>query len=197
MVEEKKYLPVGRIIGLLCMNFLFPGIMYFIGYKIIYEFISTLITTVFESSEIISLIIQIIIGLILQWIFMSLAWSNSIKKTRQKTEIDANDIPNIMNGLTLFTMLICLVLGVINFISCEVKLNEEIKNSYTIQLYENYIERFEDYMDVSEYKKEKDKMIMEIKKEVYSYLLFLEVGVTVVYFSVLPSVKKELQNSIN
>lgn len=188
VTDKRRFLPVGKIIGLLCINWLFPGLLYFLLYEIIQGFFYGIIENFLGDL----LIIKLITSLILQWCILLIIWGKSISNTCKKTRIYKNDVSNIMKGLVIFTFVVCLISVIINFISAQKTFDETINNDPKIQYYERYIELFGSEQDVSNFIEEKNKLISKVKIQLFSQLFVLETAVVFVYLSVLPYVKKDL-----
>lgn len=182
-MEDKEVATVRTITGELIGGFLLYGIVFSILYSIVYAAISNRI-----SSD--SLILTAIIAIILQAITVFCIWRCSIATTFRKKAIDRNDVKTVMKNLIIFTVIICLITALINFLKVNEKIEKSIQSN--LMLSEIFMKYKYNADEKAKYQAEKDKVISEAKTKIYTYLGILEIGLLAVYLGVVPLQKKAI-----
>lgn len=177
-LENKEIATIRTITGELIGGFLLYGIPFAILYSIIYGLISNVI-----PSD--SLILLAIIAIILQGLTVILIWKCSIATTFRKRAIARSDVPTVIRNLIIFTIILCLLNGIINFSRINSELDEIMNSSSFI----NYIYENE---ELSQYQEEIEKTFDEAKTKSYTYLAVLEVGLLIVYLGAVPLQKNSI-----
>lgn len=170
-MEDKQVATVRTITGELIGGFVLYGIVFGILYRIISRVISTD-----------SLILTAIIAIVLQGIRVFCTWRCSIATTFRKRLIDRNDVQTVMKNLMIFTIILFLISGLMNYSD----INKSLK---TIEkMTEAYMYYVDDPEAISQYKAENEKNISEL----YTYLTVLEIGLLAVYLGAVPLQKKAI-----
>ena len=178
-MEEKEISNVGTITSELIGRFIIYGILFSIIYSGILSVFST------ES-----LIFTAIIVIILQGITLFCTWRCCIAATFKKRLIDKKDIKIVMKNLIIFTIILWIITGLINFSSVSEELNEKINSNTYLMLSESYIKHYYDDNEFAKYQAEKEKIINQAKNELYTYVIVLEIGLLPIYLGMVPLQKK-------
>lgn len=184
-LENKQVATVRTITGELIGGFILYGIVFGILYSIIYA----VITNIFSEA---SLILTAIIAIVLQAIAVFCIWRCSIATTFRKRSIETNDVKIVMKNLMIFTVIICFITAIANFMRVNDAVEELINSDTELMVAEAYMEYLYDDEEIAQYKAEKENIINETKTELYTYLIVLEIGLLVVYLGVVPLQKKAI-----
>lgn len=169
--------------------------LYLIGYwllwgiplGIIYTFLFSII-----SHSISSLLLQAIISIVLQGIMAIILWKLSTSSAFKKRTISSEDVSTVIKNLLIFTIAICMLTAINNISKVNSQIDNAINSNFELKLRENMMTRLYNEKQINEYNQKKEKAISDVKSQLYTYLIILEIGLTVVYLSVLPIEKKEL-----
>lgn len=184
-MENKEIATVKKITGELIGGFFLYGILF----AILYSFLFAMILTVISTE---SLIITAIIAILLQGLSVYFVWKFSISATFKKRAIDKNDVPVVIRNLMIFTVIICFISAIINFIDVNKNIDKTVNSSSSLQLSESLMKYKYTDEEISQYTAKKEKIINEAKSRLYTYLIVLEIGLFVVYLGVVPLQKKTI-----
>ncbi len=182
-MEEKEVVTSGKITQGLIVGWFLWGILWGIIYTFLYRFITNFTD---------SLIIKSIIIIILQGIITFIIWKFSTKSTFKKRTMNSDDVPKVMKNLIIFTILICIINGVYQFFNANDAIDRTINSNFQLRIRETMMSSLYDDEEMEEYNKEKEEFISDVKNQVYTYLVIVEIGLTAVYLLVLPLEKKEI-----
>lgn len=182
-MENKQVATVRTITGELIGGFILYGIVF----GILYSFIFSAITIRIPKN---SLILPAIIAIILQGITVFCVWRCSIATTFRKRLIKTDDVKTVMKNLIIFTVIICFLTALINFVQINKTIEDEINSSLMVP--EMYIGYLYDDDKIAQYEAEKEKKISEIKSKLYTYLAVFNIGLLAVYIGVVPLQKKSI-----
>ncbi len=177
-MENKQVATVRTITGELIGGFILYGIVFGILYSIIYSAITNRIS---EDS----LLLTAIITIILQGITVFCVWRCSIVTTFRKRLVEANNVNIVMKNLMIFTVIICVINAIINFSKINDTVEETINSDANIIISETYMKYLYDEEEIAKYEAEKEKIVNETKKNLYTYLTILEIGLLVVYIGIV------------
>lgn len=147
----------------------------------IYSFVFSLLTVFINS-----VIIEAIISIILQGLMAFILWKLSTTSAFKNNTVSIDDVPTIIRNLVIFTIIICILNGVYNISQVNSSIDEIINNDYQLKISESYMKILYNTEELTEYNIQKEKSIKEAKKQAYTYLIILNIGLTVVYLAVLP-----------
>ncbi len=185
-MENKQVATVRTITGELIGGFILYGIVFGILYSSIY---SAITNTIPENY---SLVLKAIIAILLQGIIVFFIWRCSIATTFRKRLIETNDVKKVIKNLMIFTVIICFITAMINFMQVNQTVEETINSDARLKISETYMQYLYDDEEIAQYKAEKEKLIGETKTKLYTYLIVLEIGLLVVYLGVVPLQKKAI-----
>lgn len=180
-MENKEIITSGKMTQKLIGNWLLYMIFFEIVYKIIYSLI---------ISSIEDIIISILVAMILHGIFVILVWKCSTSSSFKKKTISYEDISIVMKNLIIFTIIVCIINTIYNISNVNSIMDEYVDSSYELKISESMMSYLYDEEEMAEYEYEKEKAIVELKKQIYIYLILLEIGLTAVYLAVLPLEKR-------
>lgn len=140
-----------------------------------------------------SLIPTAIIAIILQGITTFCIWRCSIATTFRKRLIDRNDVQTVMKNLMIFTVILFIISGLMNYLEVNEKVEKTINSNASVILSESYMKYWYDDDEMAQYQAEKEKVISETKTKLYAYLTVLEIGLLAIYLGVVPLQKKAIQ----
>ena len=184
-MENKQVATVRTITGELIGGFILYGIVFGILYNLIYSLITNRIS---EDS----LILIAIIAIILQGITVFCVWRCSIATTFRKRLIETDDVKTVMKNLMIFTIIICFITAMMNFVQVNEAVEEAINSDSSLRISEAYMQYLYDDEEIAQYEAEKEKIINQTKIELYTYLAVLEIGLLVVYLGVVLLQKKAI-----
>lgn len=184
-LENKQVATVRTITGELIGGFILYGIVFGILYNLIYSLITNRVS---EDS----LIIIAIIAIILQGITVFCVWRCSIATTFRKRLIETDDVKTVMKNLMIFTIIICFITAMMNFVQVNEAVEEAINSDSSLRISEAYMQYLYDDEEIAQYEAEKEKIINQTKIELYTYLAVLEIGLLVVYLGVVLLQKKAI-----
>lgn len=182
-MENKEVSTTKKITQELIGGWFLWGIVFGIVYSIIYSIAS-------NFTE--SLIVKSIIAIIFQGIITFLIWKFSTKSTFKKRTMSKDDVPTVMKNLVIFTIIICVVNGIYQFVQVNKIIDKTLESNFQLKYTEKMMSYIYDDEQMEEYNKQKEEAISKVKGEAYTYLAILEIGLTVVYLAVLPLEKKEI-----
>lgn len=182
-VEDKEVVTSGKMTQTLIGNWLLWGIVFGLLYNIIFS----LITSKMESMVLIA-----IIAIIFQGIIAVIVWKLSTSSSFKKKTIVYDDVLKVMKNLIIFTIVICIFNGIYNVSTVNSSIDKTLQSDYKLKYKESLMSSFYDETQMKEYQSQKEEMIKETKSKLYTYLVILEIGLTVVYLAVLPLEKKEI-----
>lgn len=182
---NKEVANVRTITGELIGGFILYGIVFSIIYNIIYSVITNLV-----ASD--SLILIAIISIILQGIAAFCIWRCSIATTFRKRLIDINNVDQVMKNLMIFTIIICCITALMNFVQVNGQVEETVNSDANIIMSERYMSFLYNEEEIAQYKAEKEKIINETQTKLYTYLAVLEIGLLIVYLGVVPLQKNAI-----
>ena len=182
-MENKERVSSGKISQLLIGYWLLWGLLLEFIYSIAFQIV---------TESIGSLFLKAIIAVIAQGIVAIILWKLSTSSSFKKRTISNNDVPTVMRNLIIFTIVICIVTGIYNIASVNNSIDKAIKSDYRIKMSENMMSKVYSDKQMTEYNKEKERVISEVKSKAKTYAVVLEVGLTIVYLAVLPLEKKEI-----
>lgn len=182
-MENKEFATAKKITQELIGGWFLWGIVF----GIIYSVVSNLIIAFVKSQ-----ILQAIVVIVLQGIFVITVWKLSTSMTFKKRTMSRDGVSVVMRNLIIFTVIICVVNGIYNF----VKVNNTIQEVLNSNVQLNWTEKRMNYLyseeEMADYYKQKEEIIQKTKKQSYINLTLLELGLTAVYLAVLPLEKREL-----
>lgn len=184
-LEDKQVATVRTITGELIGGYILYGILFGILYSVIYSLISKMF-----SAD--SLIPTAIIAIILQGITTFCIWRCSIATTFRKRLIDRNDVQTVMKNLMIFTVIWCILSGLMNYSNVNEQIDQKINSNATLMLSETYMKYLYDDEEIAQYQAEKEKFISEAKTKLYTYLTVLEIGLIAIYLGAVPLQKKAI-----
>lgn len=184
-MEDKQVSTVSKITGSLIGEFFLYGILF----GILYSFIYSAITNILSEG---SLILTAIISIILQGITVFCIWRCSIASTFKKRLISTNDVKTVMRNLMIFTIILCIITAIINFVQVDKELEKAINSNIGLTMSETYMSYLYTDQEIAQYEAEKEKAISEAKTKSYTYLAVLEVGLLAVYIGAIPLQKKAI-----
>ena len=182
-MENKEIATSGKITSELIGGWILYSILFGIIYYLISSFINSLIP---------SLVLKAIVVIVLEGIFMFLIWKSSTASTFKKRTMNYSDVPTVMRNLLIFTIIICVINGIYNFYSVNKAIDTAIATNVELQLLEYNVSTLKNSKQMKKYEEEKNKAIAEAKSQLYTYLSFLEVGLTAVSLAILPLEKKQI-----
>lgn len=184
-MEGKTIATTRKITGELLGGFFLYGILWGIVYYFVYNFI---VKRILGNSP----IFVIIVGLILQAGTVYMIWRNSTSSTFKKRTMYSHQVPTVMRSLIIFTLIICILNTIFNFLDLNKQFEKTINSNYKLQIAEMYMNILYNDEQMVQYQIEKQKAIDEVKKQVYIYFAILEVGILVIYIGILPLEKKNI-----
>ena len=184
-LENKQVATVRTITGELIGGFILYGIVFGILYNLIYSLITNRVS---EDS----LMLIAIIAIILQGITVFCVWRCSIATTFRKRLIETDDVKTVMKNLMIFTIIICFITAMMNFVQVNEAVEEAINSDSSLRISEAYMQYLYDDEEIAQYEAEKEKIINQTKIELYTYLAVLEIGLLVVYLGVVLLQKKAI-----
>lgn len=184
-LEDKQIATVRTITGELIGGFLLYGIVF----SILYNFIYSAITNKIAED---ALILIAVIAIILQGITVFCIWRCSIATTFRKRLIGRADVKKVMRNLMIFTVIVCIVSAIMNFVEVNKSVDEAIDSNANITMAESYMRYIYDDDEIAQYEAQKEQVINETKTKLYMYLAVLEIGLLVVYLGVIPLQKKAI-----
>ena len=184
-LENKQVATVRTITGELIGGFILYGIVFGILYNLIYSLITNRVS---EDS----LMLIAIIAIILQGITVFCVWRCSIATTFGKRLIETDDVKTVMKNLMIFTIIICFITAMMNFVQVNEAVEEAINSDSSLRISEAYMQYLYDDEEIAQYEAEKEKIINQTKIELYTYLAVLEIGLLVVYLGVVLLQKKAI-----
>ena len=184
-MEDKQIATVRTITGELIGGFLLYGIVF----SILYNFIYSAITNKIAED---ALILIAVIAIILQGITVFCIWRCSIATTFRKRLIGRADVKKVMRNLMIFTVIVCIVSAIMNFVEVNKSVDEVVDSNANITMAESYMRYIYDDDEIAQYETQKEQVINETKTKLYMYLAVLEIGLLVVYLGVIPLQKKAI-----
>lgn len=182
-MENKEIVSSGKMSQHLIGNWLLWGLV--LG--IIYSFIFPSIIYSIES-----IVLQAIIVVIAQGMIAVIAWKLSTSSSFEKKTIYFYEVQNVMKNLSIATILFCILTGIYNISSVNSSIDQIVNSNYQLQFTESMMSSIYSDEKMVQYNKEKEAAIADAKIKANTYLVILEVGLTVVYLAVLPLEKKEI-----
>lgn len=179
-MENKELVSSGKITQSLIGYWLLWSIAFGVIYGVIFGVLSSVIK---------STVVLAIICIILQGITVFLIWKYSTHSSFKNKTISYNDVPKVMKNLIIFTVIICLVNSAYNFFNINNSINKTLSAKSVSDLGESFY-KTESLKAI--YEELEQKAIANYKKQSYTYLAIIEIGLTVVYLAVLPLEKKEI-----
>ena len=184
-MENKELVSSGKITQSLIGYWLLWGIVFSIFYSIVLGILSSFI----RSTTVIA-----IISVILQGTVAFLIWKFSTYSSFKKKTISYNDVSKVMRNLIIFTVIVCLINGAYNFLQINNSINKAMSAKSVSNLGESFY-KTESLKAI--YEELEQKAIDNFKKQSYTRLAILEIGLTVMYLAVLPLEKKEILKYID
>ncbi len=185
-MESKRVVGAGNIAGDLIAGFLVYGIIFGILYQIVYSKI---------VAHIESLVVVALIAIVLQGIIALILWKCSTSSAFKKKTMDINEVPKVMKILVIFTIVICVLNGIINYFNVDKQMDSYV--DYELKFKETIMENLYSDEKMQEYYSEKEAVIKEAKSQLKVYLIIIEIGLTAAYLVVLPIVKNGIVKKIN
>lgn len=185
---DKSVISVGKMTTRLIVDWLLWGLL--LG--IIYTFVFSLLTKAIHS-----LIIQAILAIILQGITSLIVWKLATSSAfgNNKT-IRPSDISKVMKNLIIFTVIICVLNSVFNVLETDSKIDKEINSNIKLKFSESFINSLYNDEQKAEYNKQKEDAISKVKSQLYTYVIIVDIGLTIAYLAVLPFEKKAIEKSV-
>lgn len=133
-------------------------------------------------------IFGIILSAVFQLIGVWLIWKISNEKTFKGKSIHRYDIPEIMKNLTKFTIVVCIICAIFNFLI----INEGI-DAVTNEIKESY-SGLKNILGDELYNQQIDLLIQPHKNKINRYITIIQIINTGIYLGMLGFEKKELLN---
>ena len=182
-MENKEVVTSGKMTQLLIGYWLLWGIVVGILYNVIFSLI---------TAKIESMVLVAILAIIFQGIIVFVVWKLSTSSSFKKKTIEYNDVPNVMKNLVIFTVIICVITAIYNISSVNSRIDKALESNNKLKYMESFMSYYYSDTEMAEYQKQKEETINKAKNEAYTYLIILEIGLTIVYLAVLPLEKKEI-----
>ena len=186
-MENKKVVGAGKIISDLIAGWFLYGIIFGVLYRVIYTKL---------VAPIDSLVMIALIAIVLQGIVGLLCWKCSTNSAFKKRTMDINEVPKVMKGLVIFTIIVCVITWILNYSKVDQQVDRYVKYNSELMVKEAYMDILYDDDELKEYYEKKDEAIKDVKSQLYTYLIILEVGLTGVYLLILIIVKKDIVKKI-
>ena len=138
-------------------------------------------------------IIQLIFALLLHSITIFYIWKISTEKTLKNKMFKYNELSKIMKGITIFTIIICIIMAVVNFYIIGESFEETINEAKKIDI---SIETIFSENEKNNFKQNTKNTIIEVKHKIYTYLISFQILVTIIYLYMVIVEKKRLLNYI-
>ncbi len=189
-MENKEVANVRKVLGELIGGYILYGIFWGILYKIAYN---TLVSSMGEKN----LILTAVIAVVLQGVAILAVWKSSVSSTFKKRVMSGNDIPAVIKGLVIFTLIISALTMTINLLNVEENIQNSLERNINYRMVQSYVERNPDSELMQQYQVELDKLIEQAEKELYVYIFILNGGGCIVSLGIVLSLRKKLaQNAI-
>ena len=106
--------------------------------------------------------------------------------------IETESVKIVIRNLIIFTIIICLIHALINFIQVNKTVEKEINSNEGIRISETYMKYLYSDEEIAQYEAEKEKIINETRTKTYIYLVIFEIVLLAVYIGVVPLQKKAI-----
>lgn len=183
-MENKELSTVRKITGELIGGFILYEIIFSIIYKII---INVVIKSIPNSYTLLA-----IITIILQGFMAFFTWRCSISSTFKKRSISHDDIPTVIRNMFIFAIIVCIISAVYNFSNVNKQIDNTINSDIRLKTTESMMKYVATQEQINQYEAEKEKIINETKKDLYTYLAIIEIGSIIVYLGVIPLQKSKI-----
>lgn len=120
--------------------------------------------------------------------------------------IETESVKIVIRNLIIFTIIICLIHALINFIQVNKTVEKEINSNEGIRISETYMKYLYSDEEIAQYEAEKEKIINETRTKTYIYLAIFEIVLLAVYrcstatkkgdFKIFCIVKNKIINSL-
>lgn len=188
-MENKEFSTTKKITQELIGGWLLWGILLF---GIIYSLLFNVVT-----SSVDSMVLKGIIAIIMQGCIAYITWKLSTKSTFKQKTMAFDDVPKVMKNLCIFTVVICVINGIYQCSQVNSIIDNAINSNFQLKYTESMMSYLYNEEQMIEYNKQKEETIKQVKKQAYTYLAIVEIGLTAVYIAVLPLEKKEILKYIN
>ena len=187
-MENKEVVTVQKITQRLIGYWFLWTIVLGIFYSIVFSLI---------TKNIDSMISLAIITIVLQGITIFCIWMLSTTFAFKTDTIARNDVPTVMKNMLIFTIIICVINAIYNFYTLNTKIEESLNSNPILKYQEDLMYELYNSDVMEEYRKQKNAEIKEAKREAYTYLAVIEIGLTAVYLGVLPLEKREILKHVS
>lgn len=175
-MEDKECLTSSAMTGKIIVWFIVFEIAFSFLYRILYGVASNIIN---------SAIVTTIISIVLQGLVAFCVWEFSIDIAFKEKTINKKDVQTVMNYLIIFTVVICIFTTILNYS----KVNYDIFEEPYKKDVSSFISEVSDEY-VAEYNEQRE----QLRKEAYTQVTILQIGIFVVYIGSLLLHKKMVSN---
>lgn len=172
-------------------NLIVNWLIWYIIFNIIYSVIANYLLSLVGSS-----LIQIIVSIVLQALIVFCAWVLSTKFTFNNRYIAFEDVRVVVKRLVIFSIVICIVNGVYQFVQAESTFNNSIDSNYALKVKERQMEKIYSAQEMSEYNKQKSEAIAEAKQQMYVDLAIVELVSIIVFLGIIPIERKMIMKHV-
>ena len=137
-----------------------------------------------------SQIIQVITSIALQALMVFVAWFMSTKFTFKNKAIRHDDIRVVMKNLIIFSVIVCAVNAVYQFVQLNSAFDHAVESDYGLRVKEKMAEQIYGSQGMQEYYQQKSEAVAEAKRQSDIYLAVFELFSVVIFLAILPIEKK-------
>lgn len=166
-------------------------LIWYVILNILYFIIANYLLFQIESS-----LIQIIISIISQALIVFCAWTMSTRFTFKNKHIASEDVRVVMRNLVIFSIVICVMNGVYQFVQAEITFNNSIDSNYALKIKEKQMEQIYSAQEMSEYNRQKSEVIAEAKNQMYVNLAIVELVSVCVFLGIIPIEKRMIMKYV-
>lgn len=187
-IEENNVLTANQMIGELLLSLVLYGGISAILYRIIY----TLTYKYFVENEQYTLLAFFIVVLQALMVFAMFKLAN--RRVLKKGTIYKEDVVKVIKNISIIIIILLLIQAFSIFSNVDTTIKKVTEEDFWWQYSERVLPYLYDENEMAIYQAEKEKIIKEVKNQMYHYLTIVEIGICAIYASAILLEKRYLEN---
>ncbi len=165
----------------------------FLLWEIILQFVDIVVFTLI-TKNINSNFLIVCIEIFLQVLIAIFVWKITLAKSFKKKVILFKDVPQLMKNLFILVIIMCFIMVIYNISNVNSTINNFLQDTVNLKFLDAWINSINDQNISSEYQKQKQEVVKNLKNEAYKLLIIFDTSFVLVNLIILPFERKQLFN---
>ena len=165
----------------------------FLLWEIILQFVD-IVVFILITKNINSNFLIVCIEIFLQVLIAIFVWKITLAKSFKKKVILFKDVPQLMKNLFILVIIMCFIMVIYNISNVNSAINNFLQDTVNLKFLDAWINSINNQNISSEYQKQKQEVVKNLKNEAYKLLIIFDTSFVLVNLIILPFERKQLFN---